>query len=97
MKSFRINVVFTALLVLVASGAFGQKSFLKPDFLALQHAGSIGYLSAGLGYDVFQSRARMSFHYGNVPENLGGNLNIFSGKFLAVPAVIGARLGTGPR
>jgi len=88
MKSFRINVVFTALLVLVASEACSQKSFLKPDFLALQHAGSIGYLSAGLGYDVFQSRARMSFHYGNVPKNLGGNLDIFTGKFLCVPAVV---------
>ena len=90
MKSFRINVALIAALFFVVHEAQAQQSFLRPDFLALQHAGSIGYLSAGLGYDVYQSRARLSFHYGNVPENLGGDLDIFTGKFLCVPAVIRA-------
>lgn len=64
-----------------------NKIDVVPDFGVVQYAGSIGYLSGGLGYDVFESRARLSFHYGEVPEIRGGQLRILSGKFLCVPLV----------
>lgn len=65
-----------------------QKRWALPDFGAVQYAGSIGYFSAGLGYDVFKSNARFSTHFGVVPENRGGTLNIISAKLLFNPTTI---------
>jgi hypothetical protein len=60
--------------------ASGQRSRYLPDHAGLQYAGSIGYVSAGAGYDVMRKSARMSFHYGFVPEAKGGRLNIVATK-----------------
>jgi hypothetical protein len=59
-----------------------------PDFFAIQHAGSIGFFSAGVGYDVFDSKARFSTHFGTVPFNRGGTLNVLSTKLFFKPTTI---------
>lgn len=61
------------------------RHWTHPDFIQLQYAGSIGYFSAGAGYNIFRDRARASLSYGHVPESKGGTLNIFAGKLMFIP------------
>lgn len=80
------------LLSLVTTFGFSQwKNWALPDFGVIQYAGSIGYFSAGLGYDVFKSKARFSTHFGYVPKKQGGNLNVLAIKLLFKP--VSLRLG----
>jgi hypothetical protein len=56
-----------------------QNRFLNvitPDQAIIQYAGSIGYISAGIGYNLFKDKSVLSFHYGYVPRNKGGELDI---------------------
>ncbi|WP_256005969.1 hypothetical protein [Pedobacter deserti] len=63
---------------------------LIPDEAIAQYAGSIGYFSAGAGYDIFANKkGRLDFHYGYVPQNKGGKLNIATVKFAYKPWEIG--------
>jgi len=64
----------------------GRKG-MNPDFLQSQYAGSIGFLSVGVGYDIFKERARVSISYGYVPKVYGGPLNVLATKLMFVPAV----------
>ncbi len=64
-----------------------QRSKIIPDFAVIQHAGSIGYASVGVGYDLTK-KMRGSLHYGFVPEIKGGGLDILSAKFLYSPWAI---------
>ena len=54
---------------------------LIPDFATAQFAGSMGTFSAGFGYEIIGGKALLSFHYGNVPESVGGPLNIGTARF----------------
>jgi len=77
---FKIGLIFG----LLSSSAYAQDSFLarlKPDQVNLQYAGSIGYFSGGIGYNLFNEKAALSFHYGYVPKNKGGWMSIFTAKF----------------
>jgi hypothetical protein len=67
--------------------AHAQRKGLHPDFLGMQYAGSIGYLSGSVGWNLIQNKTRFSFHGGYVPRYFGGPLNIMSAKFAAVPKV----------
>lgn len=84
-KSFRI--FFLLLLVLGGLKVNAQKlKFLIPDEAIVQYAGSIGYLSAGAGYEIFgNKRGNLSFHYGYVPESKGGELHIATVKLAYKP------------
>jgi hypothetical protein len=76
--------VFIFISIMGVLNAKGQAKFVKaliPDQAIIQYAGSIGYLSAGLGYNFFKERSVLSFHYGIVPVNKGGELNIVAVKF----------------
>lgn len=64
--------------------SFAQNKFLNtitPNHINLQYAGSIGFLSLGAGYDLFNEKAELSFHIGYVPESLGGELTMAAIKF----------------
>lgn len=68
----------------MASSAYAQKSFisrLRPDQVNLQYAGSIGYFSGGIGYNLWNEKTVLSAHYGYVPKNKGGWMSIFTAKF----------------
>lgn len=54
---------------------------ITPDQVILQYAGSIGYMSAGIGYNLLKDKTTLSFHYGYVPETKGGQLHIAAVKF----------------
>lgn len=66
---------------------YGQKRHtLLPDGGILQHAGSIGYFSIGVSYDIFENkRGNIDVLYGYVPRNKGGELNILTAKFAYRP------------
>jgi hypothetical protein len=81
----RVLVIISSILFLCGQAFCQERHWSHPDHLVLQYGGSIGYFSGGAGYDVFKNRARASVHYGYVPEGLGGNLNIFSGKLIFIP------------
>jgi len=49
---------------------------LIPDQLIMQYAGSIGYISGGIGYNLWKEKSTLSFHFGYVPKNKGGELDI---------------------
>ena len=75
-------------LMFIAKASYSQeKHWISPDFVQLQYAGSIGYLSAGAGYDVFKNKWRLSFNFGHVPQSRGGVMNIFSTRLMWVPKV----------
>jgi len=82
---------FVVILGLLTSSAYAQKSFLKriePDQVNLQYAGSIGYFSGGIGYNLLNEKATLSAHYGYVPKNKGGWMSIFTAKFEYKPFAI---------
>jgi hypothetical protein len=72
-------------LILVSPVVAQRADWAVPDFAVVQYAGSIGYFSAGVGYDVFKTKARFSTHFGMVPKNRGGTLNIISTKLIFKP------------
>jgi hypothetical protein len=82
-----MRCVIFILIILGGTSVSGQqrKHWTSPDHLTLQFAGSIGYLSGGVGYNIFKGNARTSFHFGHVPKSVGGPLNIFAGKLIFVP------------
>ena len=80
----RKKLIFSILLLLVGINQLRAQKFwnkLIPDDVNLQYAGSIGFLSAGAGYDLWNEKAALSVHVGYVPESLGGELTIVSAKF----------------
>lgn len=79
-----ISILFFLFGIYIPSTA-QRSDALKPDFIVLQHAGSIGFISTGIGYSVFKEKGRASLHYGFVPKPLGGPLNILSAKVFFEP------------
>jgi hypothetical protein len=65
------------ILCLCCSGTHAQKtkSFI-PDYGKIQYAGSIGFLSAGLGYEFCKNKINTEILYGYVPAAKGGPLDI---------------------
>jgi hypothetical protein len=81
--------LLTSSLILISITVHSQRSnWVVPDFVTMQYAGSIGYFSAGVGYNVFKNKARFSTHYGIVPENRGGYLNVVSTKLFFKPTTL---------
>ena len=73
----------TCLLLLVGMTitVSAQRAAYAPDFASVQYAGSIGFISGGIGYDLSR-RTAVSIHYGYVPKNRGGELHIVAAKLL---------------
>jgi hypothetical protein len=86
----RVLISIILLLTTVVHSSFSQQKsqWAVPDFFVIQHAGSIGFFSAGVGYDVFNSKGRFSSHFGTVPFNRGGTLNIVSLKLFFKPTTL---------
>jgi hypothetical protein len=83
-----MKIITAAIFVFVLTTGFSQRSNVSPDFAVIQYAGSIGYLSGGVGYDIFQNRGRVSMHFGSVPKSEGGPLNVIAGKIIGEPWTI---------
>lgn len=53
-----------------AQSHVGRYNWLLPDYLKLQYAGGIGFLSAGIGYTFARQRIDATFFYGYVPKGI---------------------------
>lgn len=62
-----------------------------PDFASLQYAGSIGFFSAGAGYDLFHKKAKAELLFGYMPKSVGG-ANIETATLKFTGHVVKARL-----
>lgn len=84
----RATYLLTFLLAAFTASAQERSHWAVPDFFVIQHAGSIGFFSAGVGYDVLESKARFSTHFGSVPLKRGGILNVVSVKLFFKPTTL---------
>ena len=75
--SFKILLISAFTLVCSVSATYSQVSFkldsisykkALPDYVKLQFAGGIGFLSTGVGYTFLDHRLDISFFYGYVPK-----------------------------
>jgi len=66
-----------------------EKPFLAnviPHYAKLQYAGSIGFLSVGVGYETKNKKFQGDVMYGYVPKTLGGiTIHSFTGKLTWIP------------
>ena len=62
------------------------QKFLIPHTAMVQRAGSIGFNSFGVGYNLFGNKmGSLDLTYGYVPKSKGGKLDIFAVKFAYRP------------
>jgi hypothetical protein len=61
---------------------------LLPDYVNIQHAGSVGWLSVGIDYDLFKGKGRLGGRFGTVPKSLGGPLQLVSTSLFYVPLTV---------
>lgn len=87
MKTLNISLVIILLLTsIVNAQSDTSKYWLIPKSAIVQYAGSIGFFSAGAGYNANKSgNSTIDLHYGYVPSNKGGNLHILTAKFAYRP------------
>lgn len=87
-----LTKISLALLTLSVQFAYAQnaevqkRSWYVPSSAVLQHAGSIGFFSAGAGFKLNKSgKSTLDLTYGYVPAKFGGDLNIIAAKFAYRP------------
>jgi hypothetical protein len=49
-----------------------QHASLLPDYVKVQFAGNIGFISVGAGYSIFHSRLQTTLFYSYIPKSIGG-------------------------
>lgn len=70
----------------VQAQAEKKKTGIAPHYAKLQFAGSIGFLSAGVGYEFAKKKLQADVYYGYVPEKIGGiNIHSVTGKLTWLP------------
>lgn len=82
----KYSLLLFSFLVFHNTGKAQKFAILIPRYAIIQHAGSIGYLSGGPGYELFNDKSgSLEFTYGMVPKSKGGPLHILSTKFAYHP------------
>lgn len=61
---------------------------LVPKEAQVQYGGSIGFLSVGFGYPLWEEKGNLSLHAGFVPETKGGAFTVLAVKFAYQPYLI---------
>jgi hypothetical protein len=84
------KIVALGILLIVSINLNAQKlKFLIPDAVLAQYAGSIGFINAGISYNLFKNKkGSLDLLYGYIPENKGGAFSTVSTKFNYRPFVI---------
>lgn len=65
-----------------------KKKILPTSAIAVQYAGSIGWLSAGYFRQSANKKIELGAVYGYTPESLGGEIHSFALKFIYEPFII---------
>ncbi len=74
--NYKIFITFVLALIIYVN-SYGQEKELKdsskykmflPDYVKLQYAGGIGFMSVGVGYTFFKNRLDATIFYGYVPK-----------------------------
>jgi len=80
--------LFLYVLLFISTNVNAQK-FLIPQTAMIQRAGSIGYNSFGVGYNLFgNKKGSLDLAWGYVPKSKGGRQDIFAAKFAYRPISI---------
>ena len=83
---FKISSIILFFFLGTVNSSAQKLKFLIPDAAIAQYAGSIGYFSAGAGYEIFKNkRGNLDFHYGYVPASKGGELHAVTVKLAYKP------------
>ena len=78
-------LIFFCVTTLFPSYVMAQK-FLIPQTAIVQRAGSIGYNSFGVGYNLFNNKkGSLDLSWGYVPKSKGGRQDVFAAKFAYKP------------
>ena len=87
MKNLRYSILILSYLLFFKNSAYSndttdfKNKWFIPDFATMQFAGNIGFLSAGLGYELFNNLLYSDIIYGYVPYSLAGTeIHIISQK-----------------
>lgn len=91
-SNMKTLVIKIFMLLFLAQTAKAQEDSIRPKHWIIpksaitQYAGSIGFFSAGIGYNVNRSgNSTLDLHYGHVPASKGGSLHIITAKFAYRP------------
>jgi hypothetical protein len=86
------RLIICCLLILpfcVQSQTEKKKTGIAPHYAKLQFAGSIGFLSAAVGYEFAKKKLQADVYYGYVPQRIGGiNIHSVTGKLTWLPLSI---------
>ncbi len=89
------NLMATFIFLLVTTGNLAAQQdsatyhWWKPTNITIQHGGSIGYFSGGVGYFLNKKHtSTLNMFYGHIPVSKGGSLHIFTAKFIWRPFTI---------
>ena len=86
MLNFRKFYIWLVPGIFFAAAPANAQKFLIPETAMIQRAGSIGYNSFGLGYNLFGNRrGSLDLTWGYVPKSKGGRQDIFAAKFAYRP------------
>ena len=58
------RLTFTVIILLLSVPVFAGVDSLLPDYLKIQYAGNIGFISLGTGYSFFSDKINMDVFYG---------------------------------
>lgn len=88
MNSRKAFFLLSSVLLSVSTSVKAQK-FLIPETAMVQRAGSIGFNSFGIGYNLFRNnKGSLDLAWGYVPKSRGGRQDIFAAKFAYRPVSI---------
>lgn len=88
MSALSIKNIITMLILGFAVGPLSAQDlrFLIPDGAIVQHAGSIGYFSGGVSYNLFKKQnGSLDIMFGIMPNSKGGGFNTLNTKFAFRP------------
>lgn len=66
------SIILLIIALATTSSCYAEKSWYTPDYIKMQHAGYIGYLSIGLGKKIESKNLEVDLFYGYVPEDKSG-------------------------
>lgn len=87
-KRYKILFALGMLCCAIGVSEAQPRHTLLPDYVNIQHAGSVGWLSVGIDYDILKGKGRLGGRFGTVPKSLGGPLRLVSTSLFYEPLTV---------